>query len=57
MTPVTELETAEIDALIYYYGRIKERISGNITAMERLLSLQSERDKRVAIINDEVSAI
>ena len=57
MTPVTELETAEIDALIYHYGRIRERISDNVTAMERLLSLQSERDKRVAIINDEVSAI
>lgn len=57
MTPVTELETAEIDALIYHYGRIRERIANNVTAMERLLSLQSERDKRVAIINDEVSAI
>jgi hypothetical protein len=57
MTPVTELETAEIDALIYHYGRIRERIANNVTAMERLLSLQSERDKRVAILNDEVSAI
>ncbi len=57
MTPVTELETAEIDALIYHYKRIKARIAGNVTAMERLLSLQSERDKRVAILNDEVSAI
>ena len=53
MTPVTELETAEIDALIYHYGRIRERIAGNVTAMERLLSLQIERDKRVAILNDE----
>jgi hypothetical protein len=53
MTPVTELETAEIDALIYHYKRIKARIAGNVTAMERLLSLQSERDKRVAILNDE----
>ena len=53
MTPVTELETAEIDALIYHYGRIRERIASNVTAMERLLSLQSERDKRVAILNDE----
>ena len=55
MTPVTELETAEIDALIYHYGRIKARIAGNVTAMERLLSLQIERDKRVAILNDEVA--
>ncbi len=56
MTPVTELETAEIEALIYHYGRIRERISKNVTAMERLLSLQVEHDKRVAIINDEVAA-
>lgn len=55
MTPVTELETAEIEALIYHYGRIRERISNNVTAMERLLSLQIERDKRVAILNDEVA--
>jgi hypothetical protein len=53
MTPVTELETAEIYALIYHYERIRERIAGNVTAMERLLSLQIERDKRVVIINDE----
>ena len=55
MTPVTELETAEIEALIYYYKRIRERIADNVTAMERLLSLQIERDKRVAILNDEVA--
>jgi len=56
MTPVTELETAEIDALIYYYGRIRERISDNVTAMQRLLDLQLERDKRLAILNDETIA-
>jgi len=53
MTPVTELETDEIDALIYHYGRIRERISKNVTAMQRLLALQLERDKRLAILNDE----
>lgn len=56
MTPVTELETDEIDALIYYYGRIRERISDNVTAMQRLLDLQLERDKRLAILNDETIA-
>ena len=56
MTPVTELETDEIDALIYHYGRIRERISDNVTAMQRLLDLQLERDKRLAILNDETIA-
>ena len=54
MTPVTELETAEIRALIHHYGRIRERIATNNAAMERLTALHHEHDRRVAVINDEV---
>jgi hypothetical protein len=42
MTPVTQLETAEIRVLIASYNRMRRRINDNNAARERLESLKDE---------------
>ena len=54
MTKPHDLTDAELDALIYHYKRIRDRIADNVTAMTRLEALVAEKTDRItAIINDE----
>ena len=56
MTKPNDLTDAELDALIFHYKRIRERIADNATAMTRLEALVAEKTDRItAIINDEVT--
>ncbi len=54
MIKTTDLSDAQLDALIFHYKRIRERIADNVTAMTRLEALVAEKTDRItAIINDE----
>ena len=54
MIKTTDLSDAQLDALIFHYKRIRERIADNVTAMTRLEALVMEKTDRItAIINDE----
>ena len=56
MTKPNDLTDAELDALIFHYNRIRDRIADNVTAMTRLEALVAEKTDRItAIINDEVT--
>ena len=58
MIKTTDLSDAQLDALIFHYKRIRERIADNVTAMTRLEALVMEKTDRItAVINDEVSAV
>ena len=49
-----DLTDAQLDALIFHYKRIRERIADNVTAMTRLEALVMEKTDRItAVINDE----
>ena len=56
MIKTTDLSDAQLDALIFHYKRIRERIADNVTAMTRLEALVMEKTDRItAVINDEVT--
>ena len=58
MIKTTDLSDAQLDALIFHYKRIRERIADNVTAMTRLEALVMEKTDRItAIINDETNIL
>jgi len=58
MIKTTDLSDAQLDALIFHYKRIRERIADNVTAMTRLEALVMEKTNRItAIINDETNIL
>jgi len=58
MIKTTDLSDAQLDALIFHYKRIRERIADNVTAMTRLEALVAEKTNRItAIINDETNIL
>ena len=54
MIKTTDLSDAQLDALIFHYKRIRERIADNVKAMTRLEALVAEKTDRItSVINDE----